>query len=122
MTLPPIHLDPRFAAGVDEFNRGEYADASDVFEDLFFEAAGDELEFARTFLQLSVGFLHAEQRQRRPAVERLEEGVRAIDRVKDDRGMDLVTLRREVVGAIEAIREGRASKAPVIASRSQPAT
>jgi predicted metal-dependent hydrolase len=119
MTIPPIHLDPRFAAAVEEFNRGEYADASDLFEDLFFEAAGDELEFARTFLQLSVGFLHADQGQRRPAVARLEEGIRAIDRVKNNRGVHLVELRREVVDAIEVMRQGRASKRPVIERRSQ---
>ncbi len=114
MTLPPTHLDPRFAAAVGQFNRGEYAEASDLFEDLFFEAAGDELEFARTFLQVSVGFLHADQGQRRPAIERLEEGIRAIDRVKNDRGMDLAALRHDVVAAIEAIRLGRSFDSPTI--------
>lgn len=117
MKLPPIHLDPRFAAAVDEFNRGEYVEANDLFEELFFEATGDELEFARTFLQLSAGFLHAEQGQRRPAIERLARGVQAIDAVTDDRGYDLGVLRREVVEALSALREGRRVAAPRIFNR-----
>ena len=114
MTLPPIHLDPRFTAAVNHFNRSEFAEASDLFEELFFEAAGDELEFARTFLQLSVGLLHADQGQRRPAIERLEEGIRAIDRVTNDRGVELVSLRRDALTAIESIRLGRRFGLPVI--------
>ena len=117
MTLPPIQLDPRFAAAVDDFNRGEYAEANDLFEELFFEAAGDELDFARTFLQVSVGFLHADQGQRRPAIERLEEGLLTVDRVTNDRGVDLVRLRCEVVVAIAALRAGEAVSSPMIAIR-----
>lgn len=115
MTLPPIDLDPRFHAAIGHFNRGEFAEAGDLFEELFFEATGDELEFARSFLQVSVGFLHADQGQRRPAIERLGEGILAIDRVTDPRGLDLAALRRDVAAAIESIREGRRFQFPVIA-------
>ena len=118
MTLPPIHLDPRFHLASDHVNRGEFAEAGDLFEELFFEAAGDELEFARTFLQVSVGFLHADQGQRRPAIERLGEGILAIDRVTDARGFDLAALRRDVAGVIESIREGRRFAFPSIARTS----
>lgn len=114
MNLPPIELDPRFAAAIDQFNRREFLEASEVFEDLFFEAAGDELEFARVFLQMSTGFVHAERGQRRPAIERLGEGLLAIARVSSSRNIDLSALREDVEAAIACLRAGKSIDWPMI--------
>jgi hypothetical protein len=102
-----IAADPRFLRGVDLFNAGEYFDASEEFEELFFEAVRDEVEFVRIFLQVSVGMVHAERRQWRAGVERLEEGVKAIDRTANQRGYDLARLRSATLQAIEQLRSGR---------------
>ena len=98
--------DPRFRAGIEQLNRGDYFDAAESFEDLFFEAVRDEIDLARTLLQVSTGMHHIERGQRRAAIERLEEALPAVDRVKDDCGLDLVALRADVVRAIAQLRAG----------------
>ena len=95
-----ITADPRFAEGVRLFNAGEYLDASECFEDLFFEGVRDEPEFVRIFLQFAVGIHHAEMKQVRPAVERIEEGLRVVAKVRDDRGIDLQALAHGMRSAL----------------------
>ncbi len=87
-----ITADPRFLRGVSLFNDGEYLEASDCFEELFFEAVRDEPDFVRIFLQFSVGIYHAETGQWRPAVERIEEGLRLVASNRDDRGVNFLAL------------------------------
>src|SRR2546428_8926016 len=78
MAAVDIAADPRFVRGVSLFNDGEYLEASDLFEDLFFEGVRDEPDFVRIFLQFSVGIHHAQTGQWRPAVARIEEGLRLV--------------------------------------------
>ena len=87
-----ITADPRFIRGLALFNDGEYLEASDLFEDLFFEGVRDEPDFIRIFLQFSVGIHHAQTGQWRPAVERIEEGIRLVESNRDDHGIDLRAL------------------------------
>jgi len=109
--------DPRFLAAVAQFNAGQFYEAGDAFEELFFEAVRDEVEFVRAMLQVAVGAYHADTGQRRPAVERLEEALLAIDRVTDDRGYDLVRLREDIRVLMRQIR-GRAPLTwPTVARR-----
>jgi len=96
--------DPRFLAAVAHFNAGEFYAAGDAFEELFFEAVRDEVEFVRVMLQVSVGAYHADTAQRRPAIERLEEALLAIGRVADDRGYDLLRLRDDITVLMRQIR------------------
>jgi len=104
--MADIGLDPRFRAGIEQINRGDYLEAADAFEDLFFEAVRGELDLARALLQVATGMLHVERGQRRAAIERLEEALDPIDRVADDRGLDLVALRAGVTRAIAQLRAG----------------
>ena len=90
--MDDITADPRFIRGVALFNDGECLEASDLFEDLFFEGVRDEPDFIRIFLQFSVGIHHAQTGQWRPAVERIEEGLRLVDSNGDDHGIDLLAL------------------------------
>src|ERR1051325_7501446 len=92
--------DPRFRSGIAQINAGDYFDAAESFEDLFFEAVIGEVDLARAFLQIATGLHHIERGQKRAAIERLEEALPAIDRVTDDRGLDLVALRAGVARAI----------------------
>jgi predicted metal-dependent hydrolase len=102
--------DPRFLRGVALFNEGEYLEASDCFEELFFEGVRDEPDFIRILLQFSVGIYHAECGQWRPAVERIEEGLLLVASNKDDRGIDLVAL---AAGMKEGSRSVRNKCKPV---------
>jgi uncharacterized protein len=96
--------DPRFAAAIDLFNRGEFFEASEGFEDLFFEAVRDEVPVARTMLQVSVGCVHAERGQRRAAVERLDEALIAIDAITNPHGVDTAALQCAVAEVIACVR------------------
>ena len=102
--LPPLEHDPRFAAALAHFASGDWLEASDLFEELFFEAVRDEVPLVRALLQLSTGMHHIGRGQRRAAVERLEEGLRVLDTVTNPRGVDLVALRQQARAAIAGLR------------------
>jgi hypothetical protein len=102
--LPPLEDDPRFAAALAHFASGDWLEASDLFEELFFEAVRDEVPLVRALLQISTGMHHVARGQRRAAVERLEEGLRVMDTVANARGVDLVALRQQARSAIAGIR------------------
>ncbi len=104
MAAVEITSDPRFIRGISLFNHGEYLEASDCFEDLFFEGVRDEPDFVRIFLQFSVGIYHAETGQWRPAVERIEEGLRLAASNTDDRGIDLLALANGMRVAVRQLR------------------
>lgn len=107
--------DPRFIRGVALFNEGEYLEASDCFEELFFEGNLDEPDFIRIFLQFSVGIHHAQMGQWRPAVERIEEGLLLVASNQDDRGIDLAGLANQMKAGVRSIRSKSKAVWPVIA-------
>src|SRR5436190_6188981 len=96
--------DPRFRAAIEQLNSGDYAEAADAFEELFFEAVRDEVEPLRALMQVATGMHHIERGQARAAIERLEEGVAAIDRVTNDHGLDVTALRAAVARAVAQLR------------------
>lgn len=91
---PPLEDDPRFAAACAHFAAGDWLEASDLFEELFFEAVRDEVPLVRLLLQISTGMHHISRGQRRAARERLEEGLRALAEVTNARGVDLREVER----------------------------
>lgn len=92
--LPPLERDPRFAAALAHFAAGDWLEAGELFEELFFEAVGDEVPLARVLLQVSAGMHHLSRGQRRAAAERLEEGLRALAGVTNARGVELGEVER----------------------------
>lgn len=114
-----LEHDPRFIHAVAQFNAGEFYEAADAFEELFFEAVRDEVEFVRVFLQVSVGAYHADTGQRRPAVERLEEAILAIDRVTGEHSLDLGRLRQEIRVLMGQIRAGTPKTWPRVSRRDE---
>ncbi|MEA2327016.1 MAG: uncharacterized protein QOE68_1975 [Thermoanaerobaculia bacterium] len=111
--------DPRFVRGIALFNDGDYLEASDLFEELFFEGIRDEPHFIRIFLQFSVGSFHAQTGQWRPAVERIEEGLRLVAANENDRGFDLVALSASMAAGVAALREKSKPVWPQIAFRAR---
>ena len=107
--------DPRFARGIDLFDAGDYFEAGEEFEDLYFEGVRDEPEFVRIFLQFSVGIFHVQTGQRRPAIERIEEGLK-ID-APHDYGIDLDSLRSGMRSALADFVAGRKPSWPKITRR-----
>src|SRR5688500_4189614 len=94
--LPPLEDDPRFHEALRHFDAGDWLEASDLFEELYFEAVRDELPLVRVLLQISTGMHHIARGQRRAARERLEEGLRVLDLVTAAFGVDLGTWREVV--------------------------
>lgn len=45
--LPPLEGDPRLAEGLRLLEAGEWLEASDLFEELYFEAVRDEVPLVR---------------------------------------------------------------------------
>ena len=109
--------DPRFIRGIALFNDGDYLEASDCFEELFFEGVRDEPDFIRIFLQFSVGIFHAQTGQWRPAVERIEEGLRLVAANQNDRGFDLIALSATMAAGVAALRQKSKPDWPQIALR-----
>lgn len=105
--LPPLEADSRFAAALGHLESGDWLEARDLFEELFFEAVRDELPLVRFLLQLSTGMHHVSRGQKRAARERLEEGLRVIGEVTNARGVDLARWRGRVEEALMALGSGR---------------
>ena len=106
--------DPRFRPAIELLNAGDYAEAADAFEELFFEAVRDEVAVVRALMQVATGMHHIERGQARAAIDRLEEGIVAIDRVTDGHGIDVVALRAAVAAAVARLRERRPVRRVVV--------
>jgi hypothetical protein len=100
MILPPLEDDPRFAAALQFVRDGDWLEASDLFEELFFEAVRDEVPLVRVLLQLTTGMHHLSRGQRTAARERIEEGIRTIPEVTNARGVDLAALAAQARAAL----------------------
>lgn len=106
--LPPLEDDPRFHEALAHMERGDWLEASDLFEELYFEAVRDEVPLVRVLLQLTTGMHHIARGQRRAARERIEEGLRAMSGVSNARGVDLERwgrLAREAVRGLPGTSE-----------------
>ncbi|HEY0160357.1 MAG TPA: DUF309 domain-containing protein [Thermoanaerobaculia bacterium] len=102
--LPPLEADSRFAEALGHLESGDWLEASDLFEELFFEAVRDELPLVRFLLQLSTGMHHVSRGQKRAARERLEEGLRVMGEVTNARGVELERWRAFVEKELTALR------------------
>ncbi|HEX8619337.1 MAG TPA: DUF309 domain-containing protein [Thermoanaerobaculia bacterium] len=102
--LPPLESDPRFALALHHLEAHDWLEASDLFEELFFEAVRDELPLVRFLLQISTGMHHIARGQRRAAAQRLEEGMRVMGDVTNARGVDLDAWRTFVERELAALR------------------
>lgn len=92
--------DPRFIEALAHFDRGDYLEASDLFEELFFEAVLDEVPLVRFLLQISTGLHHISRGQLRAARERIEEGLRVISQITNAHGVDLERVRDVALAAM----------------------
>lgn len=96
------------------FNERDFLEASECFEQLFFESVRDDVDFVRVFMQFSVGAYHAQLGQWKPAAERIEEGVRVAAHVSNDAGVDVAALAAAMAAAARAIRTGEKPVWPIV--------
>lgn len=103
----PVRNDPRFLAAIELFNAGDWLEASEAFEELFFEAVRGEIEIVRVLMQFSTGLHHTSRGHSRPAVERIEAGLEAAEAVTERHGIDLARLCADMREAVDDIRGRR---------------
>lgn len=58
MTTAPEY-DPRYLTGIDLFNRREFFDAHEIWEDLWHDTAGPDRRFYQGLIQAAVAVYHA---------------------------------------------------------------
>jgi len=56
---PAAEYDPRYLAGVELFNRREYFEAHEVWEDLWHETASPDRRYVQGLIQAAVAVYHA---------------------------------------------------------------
>jgi predicted metal-dependent hydrolase len=58
MDSQPANYDPRYLAGIVLFNRGDYFEAHEVWEQLWMETAGPDKRFYQGLIQAAVALCH----------------------------------------------------------------
>ncbi|MDQ3283745.1 MAG: DUF309 domain-containing protein [Acidobacteriota bacterium] len=105
--LPPLEDDPRFAAALAHLESADWLEASDLFEELYFEAVRDELPLVRFLLQFATGMHHISRGQMRAAAERLREGLRILPEVTSSKGVDLERWKGVAAEALATLSRPR---------------
>ncbi|HJZ91044.1 MAG TPA: DUF309 domain-containing protein [Gemmataceae bacterium] len=72
----PAEYDPRYLAGIDLFNRADYFEAHEVWEDLWHDTAGPDRRFYQGLIQAAVAVYHAGNGNVRGARRLVESGRR----------------------------------------------
>jgi uncharacterized protein len=55
------HQDPRYLSGIERFNRGEYFDAHEIWEDLWQDCPAFDRRFYQGLIQAAVAIYHFER-------------------------------------------------------------
>jgi hypothetical protein len=67
-------LDPRYLKGIDHFNRGEFFDAHEVWEDVWREREGPDRSFLQGLIQMVTALHHFERGNLKGARALVESG------------------------------------------------
>ncbi|MCY4465720.1 MAG: DUF309 domain-containing protein [Chloroflexi bacterium] len=89
-------LPPLAAAGVEAFNRGEYYQQHDLFEELWVATEGPVRDLYRAILQVGVAYFQLERGNFRGALKMLQRSVQWLYLLPDTcQGLDVAALRRD---------------------------
>ena len=107
MDTPPADYDERYLAGVVRFNRGEYFDAHEVWEDLWTDCPAADRRFYQALIQAAVALHHWGNRNRAGAQRLFHSGRRYMEPYRPAyRGLDVDRFWRDVEEALaEALAE-----------------
>ena len=97
--------DPRFQQAIELFNRQQWYDAHDVFEELWHETADPERRSLQGILQVAVAQLHLQRGNRRGATILYGEALGRLKRPgTPDLGLDLEALCGAAQQRLEALQ------------------
>jgi predicted metal-dependent hydrolase len=121
--MPPDIPDPRFAAGVGHFNRGEYFEAHEVWEDWWADCPAAERRFAQALIQAAVAVYHYGRGNAAGAARLCRSGRRYMEPFRPSYGgLDVDGFWRAVEEHLApALGGGPAGPPPVIALAPPPA-
>ena len=106
-TDPTGPYDARYLHGVGLFNRGEFYDAHEVWEDLWREASGPEKQFYQGLIQCAVALEHARRGNVRGALRLAERyPLRLTGLPRIFMGVDIADFLRQMDRATRGIRDG----------------
>ena len=107
-TVRHIHMDPLLERGIALFNRGDYFECHEVWEEAWTPERGPRRLFLQALIHVAVGFYH--QRRGNPvgAVRQLRKGLRKLDGyLPVCEAVETLRLKGEVGTVLEAIENGR---------------
>lgn len=115
MSDAPEAADPRYLAGVERFNAGDYFAAHEIWEHPWRDCPAADRRFYHSLIQGAVAIYHAE-RGNRTGAERLRAAGRAKAAVYPARyyGIAVADFWREVDTYIEATLDRRPASRPLI--------
>lgn len=92
-----IFADPRFRAGVVEFNARNFFEAHEVWEDLWHDLVGEEKNLVQGLIQIAAAYLKLEQGNRSACRKLFEKALARIDAAGDQARQPGVQRLLEVV-------------------------
>ena len=89
--------DPRYLAGIELFNRGEYFDAHEIWEELWQDCSSFDRRFYQALIQAAVAIYHFERRNYGGAARLARSGKRYMERyLPEYRGLDVQEFWQQV--------------------------
>jgi predicted metal-dependent hydrolase len=108
----------KFQKGIEQFNRGEFYETHETWEELWLAAAEPEKTFLQGIIQIAAAFHHYRRGNLRGTRSLLEAGLKKLERFDEEhRGIRLERLRsavREWLGELAAGRDPGAARLPRI--------
>ena len=99
----PAAYDPLYLAGVDHFNRGDYFEAHEVWEDLWHECSSADRLFYQSLIQAAVALYHSANGNRAGAERLFSRGrAKMAGYAVPHQGLDGVRFWRDVERALAA--------------------
>ena len=123
-TRHPPDYDPRYLAGIAWFNRGEFFEAHEVWEDLWRDCPGADRRFYQALIQAAVALHHWGNRNRAGATRLFHSGRRYMEPYRPrHHGLDVDGFWRQVEEALAvALSEASGRREPAVdGEKEQPA-
>lgn len=103
--------------GVEHFNRGDFFESHEVWEDLWHEEPPRERDFVQGMIQVAAGLVHFQRGNFRGALSLVERGVKRLEQYPQrHRGVQagqLASDSRRVLGEIRLAETGQVSPSSV---------
>jgi hypothetical protein len=111
--------ESKFRRGLEQFNRGEFFEAHETWEEIWLASPEPERTFLQGIIQISAAFHHYSRSNHKGACSLMEAGLKKLEQFPvTHRGCEIEALRSSVRTWIEALSSGQdpgRAKVPQIA-------